>query len=228
MGISVNDAAQALRVAFAGVEAGDWIDHRPAKPVTSPSACTRLTAWMPPTSSGCRSPSRAPTAWCRWTRLPPSPWARPGPDPARRRKRTITVSANAQGRSPGEITSEAKKLAEKIDFPPGFGIELAGAARDQQVVFTAMITALLSGIALMYFVLVIQFNSFTSAAGRDALAAAVAHRRGARADHDGGHAEPDEPHRGDHADGVGGQERHPAAGRHTPGRGRRHRPRGRR
>jgi HAE1 family hydrophobic/amphiphilic exporter-1 len=80
-------------------------------------------------------------------------------------KRTITVSANAQGRSPGEITSEAKKLAEKIDFPPGFGIELAGAARDQQVVFTAMITALLSGIALMYFVLVIQFNSFTAPLG---------------------------------------------------------------
>ncbi|WP_163416068.1 efflux RND transporter permease subunit, partial [Escherichia coli] len=47
----------------------------------------------------------------------------------------------------------------------GFGIELAGAARDQQVVFTAMITALLSGIALMYFVLVIQFNSFTAPLG---------------------------------------------------------------
>ncbi|MDP1108883.1 efflux RND transporter permease subunit, partial [Klebsiella pneumoniae] len=77
----------------------------------------------------------------------------------------ITVSANAQGRSPGEITAEAKKLAEKIEFPPGFGIELAGAARDQQVVFTAMITALLSGIALMYFVLVIQFNSFTAPLG---------------------------------------------------------------
>src|SRR6185369_11923602 len=26
MGISVGDAAQALRVAFAGVEAGDWVD----------------------------------------------------------------------------------------------------------------------------------------------------------------------------------------------------------
>jgi HAE1 family hydrophobic/amphiphilic exporter-1 len=26
LGISVNDAAQALRVAFAGVEVGDWVD----------------------------------------------------------------------------------------------------------------------------------------------------------------------------------------------------------
>ena len=80
-------------------------------------------------------------------------------------KRLITVSANAQGRSPGEITAEAKKMAEAMQFPPGFGIELAGSARDQQVVFTAMVTALLSGVALMYFVLVIQFNSFTAPLG---------------------------------------------------------------
>ncbi|MFN3303551.1 MAG: efflux RND transporter permease subunit, partial [Roseateles sp.] len=45
------------------------------------------------------------------------------------------------------------------------GIELTGSARDQEVVFTAMVTALLSGIALMYFVLVIQFNSFTAPLG---------------------------------------------------------------
>jgi predicted RND superfamily exporter protein len=70
-----------------------------------------------------------------------------------------------QGRSPGEVTSDAQKLAKAIAFPTGYGIELAGSAREQQVVFTAMITALLSGIALMYFVLVIQFNSFTAPLG---------------------------------------------------------------
>ena len=165
MGISVNDAAQALRVAFAGVEAGDWIDPTgEARDVS-----IRL---HPSDRVDAANIERLPIAVSGTNRMVPldqiatvTMGKGPGQIQHGDGKRTITVSANAQGRSPGEITSEAKKLAEKITFPPGFGIELAGAARDQQVVFTAMITALLSGIALMYFVLVIQFNSFTAPLG---------------------------------------------------------------
>ncbi|MCY4744236.1 efflux RND transporter permease subunit [Pelomonas sp. UHG3] len=165
MGISVNDAAQALRVAFAGVEAGDWIDPTgEARDVS-----IRL---HPSDRVDAANIERLPIAVSGTSRMVPldqiaTVTMGKGPSQIQHGdgKRTITVSANAQGRSPGEITAEAKKLAEKIDFPPGFGIELAGAARDQQVVFTAMITALLSGIALMYFVLVIQFNSFTAPLG---------------------------------------------------------------
>lgn len=162
LGISVNDAAQALRVAFAGVEAGDWID---------PTGETRDVSIRlhPSDRVDAANIERLPIAVSGTNRMVPLDQIAtvtlgkgPGQIQHGDGKRTITVSANAQGRSPGEITSEAKKLAEKIAFPPGFGIELAGAARDQQVVFTAMITALLSGIALMYFVLVIQFNSFTA------------------------------------------------------------------
>jgi HAE1 family hydrophobic/amphiphilic exporter-1 len=165
MGISVNDAAQALRVAFAGVEAGDWVD---------PTGETRDVSIRlhPSDRVDAANIERLPIAVSGTNRMVPldqiatvTMGKGPGQIQHGDGKRTITVSANAQGRSPGEITAEAKKLAEKIDFPPGFGIELAGAARDQQVVFTAMITALLSGIALMYFVLVIQFNSFTAPLG---------------------------------------------------------------
>lgn len=165
MGISVNDAAQALRVAFAGVEAGDWVD---------PTGETRDVSIRlhPSDRVDAANIERLPIAVSGTNRMVPldqiatvTMGKGPGQIQHGDGKRTITVSANAQGRSPGEITSEAKKLAEKIDFPPGFGVELAGAARDQQVVFTAMITALLSGIALMYFVLVIQFNSFTAPLG---------------------------------------------------------------
>jgi multidrug efflux pump subunit AcrB len=53
------------------------------------------------------------------------------------------------------------KVAEKMDFPPGYGLELGGSSRDQQEVFSRMFTALVMGIALMYLVLVIQFGSFT-------------------------------------------------------------------
>ena len=72
------------------------------------------------------------------------------------------MAANAQGRSPGEVTSDALKIARSMDYPPGFGLELAGASRDQQQVFGAMTNALVMGIMLMYLVLVVQFGSFTA------------------------------------------------------------------
>jgi HAE1 family hydrophobic/amphiphilic exporter-1 len=54
------------------------------------------------------------------------------------------------------------KLAKAIDFPDGYGLELSGAARDQEEIFTDMGIALVMGIAVMYLVLVIQFGSFTA------------------------------------------------------------------
>jgi energy-converting hydrogenase Eha subunit E len=165
MGISVNDAAQALRVAFAGVEVGDWVD---------PTGETRdVSVRLHPSDRvDASNIERLPIAVSGTNRMVPLEQIATvtmGKGPGRIQhadgKRMITVSANAQGRSPGEITAEAKKMAEAMQFPPGFGIELAGSARDQQVVFTAMVTALLSGVALMYFVLVIQFNSFTAPLG---------------------------------------------------------------
>jgi HAE1 family hydrophobic/amphiphilic exporter-1 len=73
----------------------------------------------------------------------------------------VAVSANAQGRGSGEVTADAMKIARQMDFPPGYGLELGGASRDQQEIFSEMFTALILGIALMYLVLVIQFGSFT-------------------------------------------------------------------
>jgi HAE1 family hydrophobic/amphiphilic exporter-1 len=77
-------------------------------------------------------------------------------------KRMIAVSANAQGRASGEVTADALKLAHAIDFPEGYGIELAGASKDQKEVFTSMAISLVMGVALMYLVLVMQFGSFTA------------------------------------------------------------------
>jgi HAE1 family hydrophobic/amphiphilic exporter-1 len=72
------------------------------------------------------------------------------------------VSANVQGRSSGEVTAQALEIAKAMDYPPGYGLELAGASKDQQVVFTEMAIALVMGIALMYLILVMQFGSFTA------------------------------------------------------------------
>jgi HAE1 family hydrophobic/amphiphilic exporter-1 len=77
-------------------------------------------------------------------------------------KRMIAVSANAQGRSSGEVTADALKIAKAIDFPPGYGLELAGASKDQHEVFRQMGIALAMGVGLMYLILVMQFGSFTA------------------------------------------------------------------
>jgi HAE1 family hydrophobic/amphiphilic exporter-1 len=161
LGISVGDAAQALRVAFAGVEVGDWID---------PTGETRDVAVRlhPDDRVDASNIERlpiavtAPTCWCRSTRSPTSPWARARADPAPGRQAHGGVAANTQGRASGEVTSDALKLAKSIEFPQGYGITLGGASRDQQEVFSEMFTALIMGIALMYLVLVMQFGSFTA------------------------------------------------------------------
>ena len=162
MGISIYDAAQALRVAFAGVEAGDWID---------PTGETRDVSVRlhPDDRVDASNIERLPIAVAGTDRMVPLEQIATvtmGKGPAQIQhvdgKRMIAVSANAQGRSSGEVTADALKIAKAIQFPPGFGIQLAGAARDQQEVFSNLGIALISGVLLMYLVLVIQFGSFTA------------------------------------------------------------------
>ncbi|MFN0186252.1 MAG: efflux RND transporter permease subunit, partial [Aquabacterium sp.] len=162
LGISVNDAAQALRVAFAGVEVGDWVD---------PAGETRDVAVRlhPDDRLSAADIERLPITVAGSNRIVPLEQIATvtlGKGPAAIQhadtKRTITVSANAQGRAPGEVTADALKEARAMAFPPGYGLELAGASRDQQAVFRDMGIALFSGVVLMYFVLVMQFGSFTA------------------------------------------------------------------
>ncbi|HEY6926811.1 MAG TPA: efflux RND transporter permease subunit, partial [Steroidobacteraceae bacterium] len=162
LGISVGDAAQALRVAFAGVEVGDWID--PAGQTRDVNvrldAADRVDAsnidHLPVAVSGSDM------------MVPLEQIARITHDkgPAQIQhlggKRTITVSANVQGRASGEVTADAIALAKAMDFPNGYGISLGGASRDQEEIFSSMYTALLMGILVMYLVLVMQFGSFTA------------------------------------------------------------------
>ena len=54
------------------------------------------------------------------------------------------------------------KLAKSFDYPAGYGLSLGGAGQDQKELFTEMAIALLSGIGLMYLILVMQFGSFTA------------------------------------------------------------------
>ncbi len=165
MGISVNDAAQSLRVAFAGIEVGDWVD---------PTSETRDVAVRlhPDDRVNTESIERLPISVGGTGMMVPldqiaSITMGKGPSAIRHKngERMITVSANAQGRSPGEVTADAMKLARTFDFPPGYGLALGGSGEDQQELFTEMVISLVSGIALMYLILVMQFGSFTAPIG---------------------------------------------------------------
>ncbi len=162
LGISVGDAAQALRVAFAGVEVGDWVDPTGE----SRDVAVRL---HPDDRVDASNIERLPIAVSGSNMMVPLDQIATitmGKGPAQIQhsdgKRMIAVSANAQGRSAGEVTNDALKIAKQIEFPPGYGLELGGASREQKEVFSEMGIALVMGIALMYLVLVMQFGSFTA------------------------------------------------------------------
>ncbi len=162
MGISAGDAAQALRVAFAGIEVGDWVD---------PTGETRDVAVRlhPDDRVSPENIERLPIGVSGTNMMVPlDQIARitmgKGPSTIRHKdgKRSISVSANVEGRSPGEVTTEALKIAKAMDYPPGFGLDVGGAGKDQKEVFTQMAISLVAGIGLMYLVLVMQFGSFTA------------------------------------------------------------------
>ncbi len=162
LGIGVGDAAQALRVAFAGVEVGDWVDPTGE----SRDVAVRL---HPDDRVNAENIERLPIAVSGSNVMVPLDQIATitmGKGPAKIEhqdgKRMISVTANAQDRSPGEVTADAMKIAQSIDFPPGYGIELGGTARDQKELFTEMLIALVMGIGLMYLILVMQFGSFTA------------------------------------------------------------------
>jgi multidrug efflux pump subunit AcrB len=162
LGISVNDAAQALRVAFAGVEVGDWVDPTGE----SRDVAVRLD---PKDRVDAENIERLPIAVANSNMVVPLNQIATitmGEGPAQIQhlngRRMIAVSANAQGRASGDVTKDAMKLAKAMEFPQGYGVELGGAGKDQKEVFGAMGTALVMGVGLMYLILVVQFGSFTA------------------------------------------------------------------
>jgi hydrophobe/amphiphile efflux-1 (HAE1) family protein len=162
MGISAGDAAQSLRVAFAGIEVGDWVD---------PTGETRDVAVRlhPEDRVSPENIERLPIAVTGTNQMVPLDQIAKitmgkGPATIRHKngKRMVSVAANVEGRSTGEVIEEARKLAANMPYPPGFGMDVGGSGKDQKEVFGAMGIALVSGIGLMYLVLVMQFGSFTA------------------------------------------------------------------
>jgi multidrug efflux pump subunit AcrB len=72
-----------------------------------------------------------------------------------------------QRAGPLERRSDRRRheTGQEHGLPAGYGLSLGGAGKDQAELFTQMTIALLSGIGLMYLILVMQFGSFTAPLG---------------------------------------------------------------
>ncbi len=164
LGITVGQVAQALRPAFAGIDAGDWID---------PSGETRdVTIRLAPESRTVIAdlqslPLVVSGAQGALSTIPLGQIARVTPSigPARidhlDRERVITVEANTDGRPLSDVVTDIMaRVAETVTLPAGYTLSQGGETEQSEEIFGQMLTAIGVAVMLMYFVLVVQFGSF--------------------------------------------------------------------
>ncbi len=167
LGVSVGQLATSLRFAFAGVEAGTWVDpsgiSRYVRVRLAPEARARAAdvAQLPILLSGA---PRAPGEAMPFIPLAQVAEVTPGTGPARidhyQRRRVVTVGANVVGASMGNVAADVMRRIGAIPMPPGYRISEAGQVESQNEMFGAIFTALGVAVLLMYLILVVQFSSF--------------------------------------------------------------------
>jgi hydrophobic/amphiphilic exporter-1 (mainly G- bacteria), HAE1 family len=163
LGLTVGQVAQSLRPAFAGIDAGYWID---------PSGKSRkVTIRLTPESRQRASdleqlpmmvvgPNGVPTT------MPLGQVAsiKSGVGPAiidhLNRDPVVTVELNTSGRAPGDVTADIQSRLEKMRLPAGVRFTMGGDAESQAEVFGQIFSALGLAVLLMYLILVVQFGSF--------------------------------------------------------------------
>ena len=163
LGVSVGQIAQSLRPAFAGIDAGDWVD---------PTGKTRnVTVRLTPDSRRRASdlerlplvvigPNGAPST------MPLGQVAsiKEGYGPAiidhLNREPVVNVELNTSGRATGDVSNDIQKALDKMQLPAGVRSTLGGDAESQAEVFGQIFAALGLAVLLMYLILVVQFGSF--------------------------------------------------------------------
>jgi HAE1 family hydrophobic/amphiphilic exporter-1 len=163
MGVTVAQVAQSLRPAFAGVDAGDWVDpsgeNRKVRVRLAPESRTKAADIE-------RLPLVVQGPNGRTSIMPVGQIAtvKQGVGPALishlDRDNVVVVEANTQGRSLGEVNADIQKQLNKFTLPAGYRITAGGEVKDQQEVFGRIFSALGVAVLLMYLILVMQFGSF--------------------------------------------------------------------
>jgi HAE1 family hydrophobic/amphiphilic exporter-1 len=163
LGIRVGDVAQALRPAFAGIDAGDWVDAggktRDVTVRLAPESRGHAAdlANLPLLVNGPNGPTTVPLGHVAEIR--------PSVGPSRidhlDRERVISIQANTEGRPLSDVVGDIETLlAAQLQLPAGYSLSQGGQTREQIEVFTRILTALGVAVLLMYLVLVVQFGSF--------------------------------------------------------------------
>ncbi|MBA3817459.1 MAG: efflux RND transporter permease subunit [Deltaproteobacteria bacterium] len=164
LGVSAATLAQAMRPAFAGLDAGRWIDpdgetrdvvvrlgadwrQRPEDLESLPITLPQLGA------QPAGSIQLGQVAEVRRGRGPGQIEHLDG-------SRVVTVGANAEGLPLSAVVGEIEKRIGAVQLPPGYSRKQGGESEDQAEVFGRILIALATAIMLMYFILVVQFGSF--------------------------------------------------------------------
>ena len=164
LGVTVGQLAQSLRPAFAGVDAGDWIDpageNRKVRVRLTPESRAKIAdIERLPISVGGQGGGPV-----RMMPLGQLATVKQGLGPAKishlDRDNVIVVQSNLSGRSLGEVTSDIQRELGKMNLPTGVRWSLGGEAKDQAQVFGDILAALGIALLLMYLILVMQFGSF--------------------------------------------------------------------
>jgi HAE1 family hydrophobic/amphiphilic exporter-1 len=163
LGLTVGQVAQSLRPAFAGIDAGYWIDPTGK----SRKVTVRLTPESRQRASDLEQlpmivvgPTGVPTT------MPLGQVAtiKSGVGPAiidhLNREPVVTVELNTSGRAAGDVTADIQSRLEKMRLPAGVHYTIGGDAESQAEVFGQIFSALGLAVLLMYLILVVQFGSF--------------------------------------------------------------------
>lgn len=163
LGVSVAQVAQALRPAFAGVDAGDWVDERGE----TRDVVVRLARGSRAGPSDLeRLPlvATAPDGQPSLVPLGQIAQVQAGLGPARiehiDRERVIRIQANTAGRPLSEVVQDIEQRLAGVALPAGYTLSQGGETEEQQEVFGRILLALGVAALLMYMILVIQFGSF--------------------------------------------------------------------
>ncbi|MEZ4413545.1 MAG: efflux RND transporter permease subunit [Gemmatimonadales bacterium] len=164
LGLTAGQVAQALRPAFAGIDAGDWVDPsgetRDVVVRLAPSARQRaedlrqLPLLIPGGANG--APRTVPLGQVVRVKSDLAPAVINHLD----RDLVVNVEWNTQGRSTGEVMSDVRKALAQTQLPPGVTYSEGGDAENQSEVFGNIFLALGVAVLLMYLILVMQFGSF--------------------------------------------------------------------
>ncbi|HEX7185703.1 MAG TPA: efflux RND transporter permease subunit [Thermoanaerobaculia bacterium] len=188
LGLTVGQVAQSLRPAFAGIDAGDWVDPMgKTRDVTvrlAPESRERITdlerlplVVMAPSSSTAGAAGQGGQGGFGGAGTAGGTGGTPvtvplgqvatirrtvGPAAINHldREKVISVGANIEGRSLSEVAQDVNARVRQLQLPPGVELSQGGEVEDQADVFRKVFSALGLAVMLMYFILVVQFGSF--------------------------------------------------------------------